>query len=160
VSNAPVADYALYNGDDGNVTYILGEGTQLSLDADGRNIFSPENPDGTPAGINIFEVMADLIDALENDDASAIADQTKLLDQAHTQISEIRAANSPRMYQLETTEQFWSNYKPKLQYLLAKTQEVDLNEAVMQLKNIELAYQTTLATAARIIQPSLINFLK
>jgi flagellar hook-associated protein 3 FlgL len=130
------------------------------LDADGRNIFSPENPDGTPAGINIFEVMADLIDALENDDASAIADQTKLLDQAHTQISEIRAANSPRMYQLETTEQFWSNYKPKLQDLLAKTQEVDLNEAVMQLKNIELAYQTTLATAARIIQPSLINFLK
>jgi len=159
-SNDPVADYAVYNGDDGSVTYILGEGTRLSLDADGRNIFSPENPDGTPAGINIFEVLADLIYALENDDTSAIADQTKLLDRAHTQISEIRAANSPRMYQLETTEEFWSNYKPKLQELLAKTEEVDLNEAVMQLKNIELAYQTTLATAARIIQPSLLNFLK
>ena len=155
-SSDPVADYALYNGDDGNATYMIGEGTQLSLDADGRNIFSPENP----AGINIFEVMADLINALENDDTSAIAEQTELLDLAHTQISEIRAANSPRMYQLETTEQFWSNYKPKLQDLLAKTEAVDLNEAVMQLKNIELAYQTTLAAAARIIQPSLINFLK
>jgi flagellar hook-associated protein 3 FlgL len=162
-SNGPndsVPDYAIYNGDDGNVKILLGENTQVIFDADGRNIFSPKNPDGTSAGVDIFEVMADLIYALENDDEASIAAQTRLLDQAGTQISEIRAANAPKMYQLENTENFWSNYKPKLEQLLATTEEVDLNEAVLKLKNIELAYETTLATAARIIQPGLINFLK
>jgi flagellar hook-associated protein 3 FlgL len=64
------------------------------------------------------------------------------------------------MYQLENTENFWSNYKPKLEQLLSKTENTDLNEAAMRLNQLDLAYQSTIATAARIIQPSLINFLK
>jgi flagellar hook-associated protein 3 FlgL len=64
------------------------------------------------------------------------------------------------MYQLENTENFWSKYKPKLQQLLSETENVDLNEAAMELNQLDLAYQSTLATAARIIQPSLLNFLK
>jgi flagellar hook-associated protein 3 FlgL len=64
------------------------------------------------------------------------------------------------MYQLENTENFWSKYKPKLQQLLSETENVDLNEAAMELNQLDLSYQSTLATAARIIQPSLLNFLK
>lgn len=159
-ANNSVPDYPLYNGDDGELKIILGEGTQLAFDADGRNIFSPLNPDGSPAGINVFEVLADLVYALENDDGAAIDAQTRLLDIARVQINEIRGANAPKMYQLENTEEFWANYKPKLQQLLSDTENVDLNEAAMKLQTIELAYQTTIATAARIIQPGLIDFLK
>lgn len=159
-ANNSVPDYPLYNGDDGELKIILGEGTQLAFDADGRNIFSPLNPDGSPAGINVFEVLADLVHALENDDGSAIDAQIRLLDIARVQINEIRGANAPKMYQLENTEEFWANYKPKLQQLLSDTENVDLNEAAMKLQTIELAYQTTIATAARIIQPGLIDFLK
>ncbi len=159
-ANNSVPDYPLYNGDDGELKIILGEGTQLAFDADGRNIFSPLNPDGSPAGINVFEVLADLVYALENDDGAAIDAQIRLLDIARVQINEIRGANAPKMYQLENTEEFWANYKPKLQQLLSDTENVDLNEAAMKLQTIELAYQTTIATAARIIQPGLIDFLK
>lgn len=159
-ANNSVPDYPLYNGDDGELKIILGEGTQLAFDADGRNIFSPLNPDGSPAGINVFEVLADLVNALENDDGAAIDAQIRLLDIARVQINEIRGANAPKMYQLENTEEFWANYKPKLQQLLSDTENVDLNEAAMKLQTIELAYQTTIATAARIIQPGLIDFLK
>ena len=44
--------------------------------------------------------------------------------------------------------------------MLSNTERVDLNEAAMQLNTLETAYQTTIAVAARIIQPGLINFLK
>jgi len=149
-----VVDYATYNGDAGTVRVMMGETAELTIRADGRDIF-------TPAGlVDTFEVMADLITALENDDTAAINTLTPQLDLVRTQVSEFRAASAPKLYQLENTENFWSKYKPKLEQLLAKTEDVDINEAAMQLNQLDLAYQSTLATAGRIIQPSLVNFLK
>ncbi|MGD9301405.1 MAG: FlgD immunoglobulin-like domain containing protein [Desulfobacterales bacterium] len=149
-----VVDYATYNGDNGTVRIIMGENTELTLKADGREIFAPAGQ------VDTFEVMADLISALENNDVDAINDMAHRLDSVRTQVSEFRAASAPKMYQLENTENFWSNYKPKLEQLLSKTEDTDLNEAAMRLNQLDLAYQSTIATAARIIQPSLINFLK
>ncbi len=149
-----VVDYATYNGDDGTVRIITGENTELNIKADGREIFSPAGQ------VDTFEVIADLISALENDDTAAITSLTQQLDSVRIQISEFRAANAPKMFQLENTENFWSNYKPKLEQLLSETEDANLNEAVMRLNQLDLAYQSTIATAARIIQPSLIDFLK
>ena len=149
-----VVDYATYNGDNGTVHVIVGENTELTINADGREIF-------TPAGqVDIFEVIADLITALGNGDTVAINNLTGQLDLARIQISEFRAASAPKMYQLEATENFWSKYKPKLQQLLSETENADLNEAAMRLNQLDLAYQSTIATAARIIQPSLLDFLR
>jgi flagellar hook-associated protein 3 FlgL len=97
---------------------------------------------------------------LENDDTAAISAQVDQIDQARSQINNIRAANAPIVYQLETTANHWQNYKAKIQDLLGKEEEADITRAVVELQSIELAYQTTLATAARIIQPGLIDFLK
>ena len=104
--------------------------------------------------------MRDLIVALETDDTAAISAQADLIDHGRKQINNIRAANSPILYQLMTSENHWQNYKPKIQELLAKEEEVDVTQAVVELQSIELAYQTTLATTARITQQGLIDFLK
>ncbi len=149
-----VVDYATYNGDDGSVRVIMGENTELNIAADGREIF-------TPAGsIEIFEIFADMITALENDDTAAIDNLAPQLDSALTQISEFRAASAPKLFQLESTKNFWANYIPQLEKMLGDTENTDLNQAVMELNQLDLAYQSTLATASRIIQPSLVNFLK
>jgi flagellar hook-associated protein 3 FlgL len=153
-AGADVVDYATYNGDSGTFRIITGDNTELTLKADGREIFAPAGK------VDTFEAIADLITALENDDTAEIDRLRQQLDSARTQIREFRAASAPKIYQLESTENFWINYKPKLQQLLAETENVDLNEAVMRLNQIDLAYQSTIATAARIMQPSLVNFLK
>jgi flagellar hook-associated protein 3 FlgL len=149
-----VVDYATYNGDNGMVRIIVGENTELTISADGREIFAPTGQ------VDTFEVMADLITALGDGDTAAINNLTKQLDLVRTQISEFRAASAPKMYQLEVTENFWSKYKPKLEQLLSETENADLNEAAMRLNQLDLAYQSTIATAARIIQPSLLDFLR
>ena len=43
---------------------------------------------------------------------------------------------------------------------MASLEQADITKAVVELKNLELAYETTIATAARIIQPSLMDFLR
>jgi len=145
-----------YNGDGGDARFIVAHNTEITIDADGRPLFQ----NATGGGINIFDAMRDLIVGLENDDTAAISAQADLLDAGRDQINTIRANNSPILYQLETTENHWQNYKPKIQELLGRQEEADITQAVVELQQIELAYQTTLATAARIIQPGLVNFLE
>ncbi len=145
-----------YNGDDGDARFIVAHNTEVTIDADGRPLF--QNAAG--GGINLFDVLRDLIVGLENDDTAAISAQADLVDAARDQINTIRANNSPILYQLETTENHWQNCKPKIQELLGRQEEADITQAVVELQQIELAYQTTLATAARIIQPGLVNFLE
>jgi flagellar hook-associated protein 3 FlgL len=145
-----------YNGDAGDVRLMVADNTQISIDADGRTIFH----NAAAGGVNVFDAIRDLIVGLENDDADAISAQIDLIDQAQTQIEDARAANAPISYQLETTANHWQSYKPKIADLLGREEDADLAQAVVELKNIELAYETTIATAARIIQPGLIDFLK
>ena len=145
-----------YNGDVGDARFIVAHNTEITIDTDGRPLF--QNAAG--GGINIFDAMRDLIVALETDDTAAISAQADLIDHGRKQINNLRAANSPILYQLEISENHWQNYKPKIQELLAKEEEVDVTQAVVELQSIELAYQTTLATTARITQQGLIDFLK
>ena len=145
-----------YNGDAGDARFIVGQNSEITIDTDGRPLF--HNAAG--GGLNIFDAMRDLIVGLENDDTAAISAQAVMIDQGRSQINDIRGANSPILYQLETTENHWQNYKPKIQELLGRQEEADITQAVVELQSIELAYQTTLATTARIIQSGLINFLK
>lgn len=145
-----------YNGDDGDVQIIVAENTVVRIDADGQPIFH----DAASGGINIFDVMRDLIVGLENDDTAAISSQVDLLDQAGIQLDEIRSTSVPIISQLQTTEKYWLNYKPKMEQLLSKAEAADITEAVIELQAIELAYQATIATAASIMQPGLMQFLK
>ena len=96
-----------YNGDDGDARFIVAQNTEIAIEADGRPLF--HNAAG--GGVNVFDAMRDLIVGLENDDTEAICAQADMIDQAQKQIDNIRAANSPIAYQLETTENHWTNYK-------------------------------------------------
>ena len=145
-----------YNGDAGDMQFIVADNTTITMQADGQPIFH----DAASGGINIFDVMRDLIVGLENDDTAAISIQSGLLEQGETQIQDIRSANAPILYQLQTTENHWEHYKPKIEDLLGTEENADITRAVVELQSLELAYQSTLATAARIIQPGLISFLK
>ena len=100
-----------YNGDGGDMQFIVADNTQVSMDADGRPIFH----DAAPGGVSIFDAMRDLIVGLETDDTAAISVQRGLLDQGHTQIQNNRSANAPVLYQLKTAENHWQQYKPKIE---------------------------------------------
>jgi flagellar hook-associated protein 3 FlgL len=145
-----------YNGDDGDVQIIVAENTVVRIDADGQPIFH----DAASGGINIFDVMRDLIVGLENDDTAAISSQVDLLDQAGMQLDEIRSSSVSIISQLQMTEKYWQNYKPKMEQLLSKAEAADITEAVIELQAIEIAYESTIATAASIMQPGLMQFLK
>ena len=101
---------------------------------------------------------------LENPDAVAGSAQIKAtvspLFNARQQINNRRSEYAPAFYRLKYTDEYWANLKPKVQGALANTEQADIVKTVLEMTNLQVAYETTLATAARIIQPSLMDFLR
>ncbi len=155
------ADFnATYHGDDGQVRIMVAENTEVRIDADGSKIFQ----NAANGGVNIFDELKNLIDGLENSDPVAGSAQIKstvsTLYNGRQQINDRRAEYAPAVYRLQATGDYWTQLKPKIQEALAATEQADIPKAIVEMKNLETAYETTLATAARIIQPSLMDFLR
>jgi flagellar hook-associated protein 3 FlgL len=144
-----------YQGDDGSFRYPIADGVEVTVDADGRNYF--QNADG---GVNIFGQLRDLITGLENGDLAQIRATIDPLEDAHVQIMNKRSEAGPKLYRLQATEEHWVNMKNTVQAAIGREEDVDVTQAIIELKNLETAYQSTMAAASRIIQPSLVNFLK
>ncbi len=157
-TGSAVQDYVTYNGDDGQLAVIIGENMEVYLDMDGRNFFAPAG------GVDLFELMADLIQALENPDPVAGSNQIMAtieeLDMARVQLSNKRTEYGPKLYRLEHSENHWSSLSANLEMNIGKIENADITKAAVQLQNLELAYESTIATAARIIQPGILNFLR
>jgi flagellar hook-associated protein 3 FlgL len=155
------ADYtASYHGDDGQLRLMIGENVEIKIDADGSKIFQ----NAANGGVNLFDELKNLIDGLENADPVAGSAQIKAavtpLADARQQIDDRRSEYAPALYRLQFTDEYWDNLKPKVQGALAETEQADIPQTALELTNLEVAYETTLATAAKIIQPSLMDFLR
>ena len=92
-------------------------------------------------------------------DPAGIADQIGALDNALDQILSVRAKVGTKLDRLEATENHWADFKLNITQMLSDTEDADIIETVSNLANWEAAYQASLAVSAKIIQPSLIDFL-
>ncbi len=154
-------DYnATYNGDDGEFRIMVSDNMEANILADGGKIFQ----DAANGGVNIFDELKNLIDGLENPDLVAgsaqIAATVDVLRDGRDQINSRRSESALALYHLQTADEYMSNLRPKLEEAMAALEQADITKAAVELKNLELAYETTLATAARIFQPKLMDFLR
>ena len=149
-----------YKGDDGSFRFPIADGVEVTVDADGRNFFQ----NAADGGVNIFDQLRDLIAGLENTDLEGGTTQIRAtidpLEDAHVQIMNKRSEAGPKLYRLQATAEHWVNLKNTVQAAIGREEDVDATQAIIELKNLETAYQSTMAAASRIIQPSLVNFLK
>ena len=153
-------DYAaVYSGDDGDFRAMVSDNVEISIVADGSKIFQNE----ANGGVNIFDELQDLIEGLEDPDLQAGSAKIKgtisTLDAGRDQINLKRTEYAPVYYRLQATDDYLTNLRPKVEEAMANLERADVTEAAVELQNLELAYESTIATAAKIIQPKLLDFL-
>jgi flagellar hook-associated protein 3 FlgL len=150
-------DYtAAYNGDSGSFQIPIADNIKVSVDADGRNYFG----DGASG---VFSELQKLINGLENADLTAgtaqIREAVDPLEAAHVQIMNKRSEGAPKQYRLEASEQYWTNFKSKVQEAMGRDEDADITRVAVELNNLKTAYETSMAAAAKIIQRGLVDFL-
>jgi flagellar hook-associated protein 3 FlgL len=147
-----VVDYETYNGDNGEFRVIVGDNLDVSNTADGDAIFT-----------DIFYRLSQVQQGLQNTDATAgnaqISTTLKPLDIAHNQLKTVRVEGAVKYAYLETTESQYTKLTLNVEDMLSATEDIDVTRAIVELQSLETAYETYLAAVARILQPSLINFL-
>jgi flagellar hook-associated protein 3 FlgL len=147
----PFDSAGFYAGDTGSKDFSIGENLQIDLVADGSRVFQGAS--------DLFTVLTQLHTALQAGDTGAITDQIIPLSDAIEQIKIVRVENAGRYKRLEATEQHYAHFKVNVEDLLSGTEDADMAEAIIDLKVQQIAYESTLATSAKIINRSLIDFL-
>jgi flagellar hook-associated protein 3 FlgL len=144
-----------YDGDAGEKAYGIATNIEIDLNADGSDIFSV-----TPApGLNVFDELDQLSTDLLGGTTAAIASHAAPLNQVIDHLETVRAQASSDYQRLELSDTHWSTYKVNVQNMLSSIEDVDPAQVIVELQTLQTAYETSLATSAKIIQPNLMQFL-
>ncbi|MBL0714170.1 MAG: flagellar hook-associated protein FlgL [Desulfosarcina sp.] len=152
-TNTPAFDPSgTYNGDNGYFSVLTGDNAEMQIEADGGRVLQ-----GTEG---VFDALDQLLTGLQTDDTVLIDAQIDRFLGAQDKVQSVRAENGAYYQQLELSENQMAKMKMTVEELLDSTEKASVEEAIINLKNQELAYEITLNTSARIIQPTLMNFLR
>ncbi len=156
-----------YNGNGGNIEREISQGVTIELMTDGSEIVGKDND------LGIF--LNEIIDAMESRpadpadplDTGKKADldklSGKLLGEADKFIDKILRARSKVGAidnRLEAAEERNRSENINLTEVLSSKEDIDLAKTYMEYTMMSTAYQTSLSVGAKILQPSLLDYLR
>ncbi|HHV43766.1 MAG TPA: flagellar hook-associated protein FlgL [Firmicutes bacterium] len=108
---------------------------------------------------SLFDVLKSLEEALVSN-PETIDDCIGSLDRAIDHVLRYRAEIGAKYNHLTNVKERLKDIETNLKALLSNNEDTDIAETIMQAKTKENVYTASLATGARIIQPSLVDFLR
>lgn len=166
IANAKVGDKYIFNGTNtlnppivgdninftsDDVLFELAKGITVPVNMQGEDVFGSGDD-------SVFTVLNELENALRNGD-----DLDGFLDRLDVQQDRMLAARSElgaRTNRLEFMEERIDNQEIIAKRIMSDNEDVDFEKVVMEFKAQEAVHRAALAVGSRIIQPSLMDFLR
>jgi flagellar hook-associated protein 3 FlgL len=142
-----------YVGTPGTVNRTVAEGTSVRVDVDGTTAFGP-------AGSSVFDHLSALATALRGGDQATISASIAALDADRDRITTTQTEVGSRQNRVEAAIQAASDGELRLSTSLSDVESADLPKVVVDLQMQQVAYQAALGATARVMQPSLLDFLR
>lgn len=149
--------------DNGPINREIAPGVTIKINTTIDSIMNTtyKNADGTMEEINLADTLLKIKEALENGDKTAVGGE--LLGKITANIDNVLkcrgevGAKQNRMDSAKTKneEETFNTIE-----ILSSIEDIDLAEKVMQYKVMESVYQASLSTNAKILMPSLVDFLR
>ena len=153
VAYAEAAGVATYAGDGNPVNRTIAEGVAVDVQLDGRAAFGAD-------GDNVFDHLTALAAALRSGDAAAASSSATVLAADSERVSTALADVGSRTLRIEQAATRAADAELTLTNALSEIENTDLPQAMVELQMQEVAYQAALAATARVLQPSLLDFLQ
>jgi len=148
----PVTGAVGYVGDTGSVTRRVGQSSTLRVDVSGTDAFGT----GTSS---LFAVIDRVRDHLTNA-PGAVAGDLAAIDTAFGAVKRSASDVGARYARAETVRQSADDAVLSLRSILSGVEDVDLPKTIMENSMQQAAYQAALSSTAKILQPSLMDFLR
>ncbi|WP_087972809.1 flagellar hook-associated protein FlgL [Oceanobacillus rekensis] len=142
--------FSSFNGEDVNIE--VSNGTKLKANVSGEDVF-----EGTPA---IFSTIDGFIDKLNGESNENIDSSIEELDSGINNIINARADLGARMNRLELIENRLSEQEVIATKTMSNNEDIDYAKAIMELITQESLHRAALSAGSKVIQPSLVDFLR
>ncbi|MBZ4663105.1 MAG: flgL [Caloramator sp.] len=146
----------LYKGSTNGLKKEMSFGVYIDVSVKGSDF--NETGSNSQGEVGLFKVITDIVNKLNNNQSAA--DELGNLDKEMDNILKIRAEVGAKQKRLEDMMQKNDMETFNMTQLLAKTYDIDIAQKVMEYKVMESVYQASLQTGAKILQPSLLDFLR
>jgi flagellar hook-associated protein 3 FlgL len=108
----------------------------------------------------LIAVFEELSTALDGGEVDKIQKAIGNVQKSHEQVLSVRAEVGAKMNRLELTQNKLEKQILSVKELLSYNEDVDLAEISMQISTAQNVYVSSLMTGAKIIQPTLVEFLR
>lgn len=146
--------YAFRGAAGASVDRTVASGTTVRVDSAGSAVFGS-------GATSVFQALDDIVTALRDTttdfDPSTHLDEIDVhLDNMLTELS----SNGARQNQIDSAQDVISANQITAKTRLGAIQDVDLAQIILDLQSQEVAYQGALGAAAKVLQPTLLDFLR
>jgi flagellar hook-associated protein 3 FlgL len=142
-----------YVGDAGQTTRTVGQNSKVRVDATGPEAF------GT-GDTQLFTVLQGISDSIRSGDSDALNANLKKLDTASDLMKNTLSDVGARYNRIDQMKQSAQDRLLSVTSQLSDVEDVDLPKTIMDMQLQQTAYQAALAASAKVIQPSLIDYLR
>lgn len=142
-----------YVGAPGSVDRTIAEGVKVRVDMDATAAFGAN-------GANLFDDLESLSNALRSGDTAGVRAGLDALDTGMDRLTSALADVGSRANRIDRAVQRTVDDELSLRTSLSEIENVDLPKALVDLHLQETAYQAALGATARVMQPSLMDFLR
>lgn len=138
-----------------DVQFEIGLGVRLAVNKTAEQVFGKSGEED-----NIFKVIQDLIQSLDSKNQVDIGKAIEGIDTRMNRFLEQRADIGAKTNRIELAEDRLKDIDLNVQSLQSKTEDADLSKVITSLKMDENVYQASLSAGAKLIRPSLLDFLR
>jgi flagellar hook-associated protein 3 FlgL len=149
---------AIVATDAGLVNYTVGESVQLPVNITGNEVFGGIDPVNDKD--NIFRVMDRISSALASGVTTGLSSALSDLDTRYNSMLVVQANIGAKTNRIELIQNRLNDLEVNLTGLQSKTEDGDYAEMLMQSKIQENIYNASLSVGAKIIQQTLVDFIR
>jgi flagellar hook-associated protein 3 FlgL len=149
-----------YAGDQGAVQRTVADGVTVQVNLPGDKVFGfdPVTPGGAAS---VFQALENLAANLRSGNIASVGNEDLVaLDAAYLAIQNSLALIGARYNQVDTMQMRAEGTAVTLANSLAEVESIDLPKTIVGLQMQEVAYEAALSATARVLQPSLLDFLR
>lgn len=186
--SAPFDPDGNYKGDDGHMLVEIARDVYISMNTPGYEAFNSNpkgSPDGDrlysdsrtigvsndnpefpsessarPANVNVFQELQNLRIGLLTGNLDGIRATLESLDQVHSKVTAERAKIGSRIQGIENATQGLERHNITNSQLSANLEDADMAQVVSDLAKEETVFRSALQSSQKLVQPTLLDFLK
>jgi flagellar hook-associated protein 3 FlgL len=143
-----------YNGDTGDLQRDVGPGVTMTANMNGGRLGNWASPD------NMLTVVWQTIQDIKAGNATSMQTNLDDVDKAMQTTVSLRSEMGARQQRVEQLDSLHKDTYLQLHDALQQAQGVDVQKAILDLNNADTTYRAALQVGAKIMPPTLVDFLR